>query len=63
MKTNKKTKRDKAGRQMCIWSEVGIVSSRSCTRRLECERCLFDQNMTDFFASNLTPLPALPKAA
>ena len=63
MKTNKTSKRDKAGRQMCIWSEAGVVSSRSCTRRLECERCLFDQNMTDFFAFNLTPLPALPKAA
>jgi hypothetical protein len=63
MKTTKTTKRDKAGRQMCIWSEAGVVSSRSCTRGLDCERCLFDQNMMDFFAANLTPLPALPRAA
>jgi hypothetical protein len=47
----------------CIWSEAGAVSSRSCTRRLDCERCLFDQNMMDFFAYNVTPLPAVPKAA
>ncbi len=53
----------KAGVQSCIWSEAGVVSSRSCTRRLDCERCLFDQNMMDFFAYNLTPLPAVPTAA
>jgi hypothetical protein len=53
----------KIGVARCIWSEAGAVSSRSCTRRLDCERCLFDQNMMDFFAYNLTPLPAVPKAA
>jgi hypothetical protein len=66
MKTIKRMKREKvkkAGRQICIWSEAGVVSSRGCTRRLDCERCLFDQNMMDFFALNLTPLPAVPKAA
>ena len=63
MKTHKSSKNGKAGRQMCIWSEAGVVSSRSCTRRLDCKRCLFDQNMMDFFAANLTPLPALPRAA
>ena len=66
MKTNKRMKRDqgkKAGVQICIWSEAGVVSSRSCTRRLECERCLFDQNMMDFFTCKVTPLPAVPKAA
>jgi hypothetical protein len=66
MNTTKRIKRDqgkKAGVQICIWSEAGVVSSRSCTRRLECERCLFDQNMMDFFAYNLTPLPAVPTAA
>ncbi|MCG6917289.1 MAG: hypothetical protein LJE89_07050 [Deltaproteobacteria bacterium] len=66
MKTTKRIKKNqekKAGVQMCIWSEAGVVSSRSCTRRLDCARCLFDQNMTDFFAYNLTPLPAVPHAA
>jgi hypothetical protein len=66
MKNTKRIKKDqgkKAGVQICIWSEAGVVSSRSCTRRLDCERCLFDQNMMDFFAYNLTPLPAMPNAA
>jgi hypothetical protein len=59
----KKNQEKKAGVQICIWSEAGVVSSRSCTRRLDCERCLFDQNMMDFFAYNVTPLPAVPHAA
>jgi hypothetical protein len=66
MKTTERIKRDKrkkAGTQICIWSEAGAVSSRGCTRRLECERCLFDQNMMDFFAYNFAPIPAVPKAA
>ncbi|MCG6981152.1 MAG: hypothetical protein LJE88_07060 [Deltaproteobacteria bacterium] len=66
MNNTKRTKRDqerKAGVPICIWSEAGVISSRSCTRRLDCERCLFDQNMMDFFASNVTPLPAVPHAA
>jgi hypothetical protein len=66
MNTSKRIKKDqgrKAGVQICIWSEADVVSSRSCTRRLECERCLFDQNMMDFFAYNITPLPAVPIAA
>ena len=66
MNTTKRIKRSeerKAGVPICIWSEAGVVSSRSCTRRLDCERCLFDQNMMDFFASNVTPLPAVPHAA
>jgi hypothetical protein len=66
MNTTKRIKKDrgkKAGVQICIWSEAGVVSSRSCTRRLDCERCLFDQNMMDFFTYNLTPLPAVPHAA
>jgi hypothetical protein len=64
-----KTRKDKGvrGKQVgvpiCIWSEAGAVSSRGCTRRLDCERCLFDQNMMDFFTYNLAPLPAVPKAA
>jgi len=66
MKTRKRTNRDKgkkAGTLICIWSEAGVVSSRSCTRRLDCQRCLFDQNMMDFFAYNFAPLPAVPTAA
>jgi hypothetical protein len=66
MKTTKSIKKNqgkKAGVQMCIWSEAGVVSSRSCTRRLDCARCLFDQNMMDFFAYNVNPLPAVPHAA
>ncbi|MGD8369991.1 MAG: hypothetical protein PVG64_02330 [Syntrophobacterales bacterium] len=66
MKNTKRINKDqgkKAGAQICIWSEAGVVSSRSCTRRLECERCLFDQNMMDFFACNVTPLPAVPTVA
>ncbi len=64
-----KTRKDKrfSGKEIgvppCIWSEAGVVSSRGCTQRLECERCLFDQNMMDFFTYNLTPLPAVPTAA
>jgi hypothetical protein len=56
-------KQKKAGRQICIWSTAGVVSSRDCTRRLDCERCLFDQNMMDFFTYNVTPIPAVPEAA
>jgi hypothetical protein len=65
MKTRKvkKVRGKEIGVPHCIWSEAGVVSSRSCTRRLDCERCLFDQNMMDFFAYNLTPLPAVPTAA
>jgi hypothetical protein len=66
MNKTKQIRRDrnkKAGVQSCIWSETGVVSSRSCTRRLECERCLFDQNMMDFYAYNITPLPAVPNVA
>jgi hypothetical protein len=65
MKTTK-DKRVRAkviGVPLCIWSEAGVVSSRSCTRRLDCERCLFDQNMMDFYADNVTSLPAVPTAA
>jgi hypothetical protein len=51
------------GVPLCIWSEVGIVSSRSCTRQLQCQRCLFDQNMTDFFADDQSLMPPVPKAA
>jgi hypothetical protein len=65
MKTtkDKRARGKQVGVPLCIWSEAGVVSSRGCTRRLECERCLFDQNMMDFFAYNLTPLPAVPTAA
>ena len=65
MKTtkDKRVRGKEIGVPHCIWSEAGVVSSRSCTRRLECEQCLFDQNMMDFFAYNLTPLPAVPAAA
>ena len=62
-KTINNLKEKKAGRQTCIWSTAGVVSSRDCTRGLDCERCLFDQNMLDFFAYNVTPIPAVPKAA
>jgi len=64
-----KTKKDKRvrgkeiGVPLCIWSESGAVSSRGCTRGLDCERCLFDQNMMDFFAYSVSPIPAVPKAA
>jgi hypothetical protein len=54
---------NRAGVPPCIWSEVGVISTRSCTRRLECERCLFDQNMTDFFVNDLSAVPAVPQAA
>ena len=65
MKTTKakRVRRKEIDVPTCIWSEAGVVSSRSCTRRLECARCLFDQNMMDFFDYNLTPLPAVPTAA
>ena len=65
MKTtkDKRVRGKEIGIANCIWSEAGVVSSRSCTRRLECERCLFDQNMMDFFAYNLTSLPVVPTAA
>jgi hypothetical protein len=51
------------GVPLCIWSEAGMVSSRSCTRQLECGHCLFDQNMTDFFADDPKRVPAVPRAA
>jgi hypothetical protein len=60
---DKKVRAKKIGVPLCIWSEAGVVSSRSCTRRLECERCLFDQNMMDFYAYNLTSPPAVPAVA
>jgi len=60
---DKRVRGKEIGVPLCIWSEAGVVSSRGCTRRLDCERCLFDQNMMDFFAYNLTPLPAVPTAA
>jgi hypothetical protein len=65
MKTtkDKRARGKQVGVSHCIWSEAGVVSSRGCTRRLDCERCLFDQNMMDFYAHNLTPLPAVPTAA
>ena len=66
MNTTKRINKDRgnrAGVPLCIWSEVGAVSTRSCTRRLECERCLFDQNMTDFFVNDLGAVPAVPQAA
>jgi len=66
MKTIKRINKageNRAGVPLCIWSEVGVISTRSCTRRLECERCLFDQNMTDFFVNDLSAVPAVPRAA
>jgi hypothetical protein len=65
MKTTKqkRVRAKEIGVPTCIWSEAGVVSSRSCTRRLECERCLFDQNMMDFYSYNINPLPAVPTAA
>ncbi|NIU09883.1 MAG: hypothetical protein GWN81_13745 [Phycisphaerae bacterium] len=65
MKTtkDKRVRRKEIGVPTCIWSETGVVSSRSCTRSLDCERCLFDQNMMDFYAYNVTPLPVVPTAA
>ena len=66
MNTTKRIERaqeKRAGVPQCIWSEAGVVSIRSCTRRLDCQRCLFDQNMTDFFAYELNQVPAVPKAA
>jgi hypothetical protein len=65
MKTreHKEVRGKEIGVRHCIWSEAGVVSSRSCTRRLDCERCLFDQNMMDFFTYNLAQLPAVPTAA
>jgi hypothetical protein len=66
MNTTKRPKRvqeKKAGVPHCIWSETGFISSRSCTRRLECERCQFDQNMTDFFVNDFSLVPAVPRAA
>jgi hypothetical protein len=62
-KKDKRVRANEIGVPLCIWSEAGVVSSRSCTRRLECERCLFDQNMMDFYAYNITPLPAVPAVA
>lgn len=59
-----RTKERKApGLQACIWSKVGAVSVRTCTRELECRSCLFDQNMTDYFVDALDRMPAVPQAA
>jgi hypothetical protein len=63
IKSRKKVQEKKTGVQLCIWSEVGMVSSRSCTRRLDCQRCQFDQNMTDFFVDDLSLIPPVPAAA
>jgi hypothetical protein len=63
VKKNKRDRRNKAGVPLCIWSEVGVVSSRTCTRGLDCQRCQFDQNMTDFFVDDLSLVPAVPQAA
>jgi len=66
MKTLKKDRakeRSTAGLPACIWSKVGAVSVRICTRDLECRSCLFDQNMTDFFIDALDHVPAVPEAA
>ena len=62
-RTSKKNQGKSAGVPLCIWSGTGFVSTRSCTRRLECQRCQFDQDMTDFFVDNLKWIPLVPKAA
>lgn len=62
-KKDRTTKRNTVGLQTCIWSKVGAVSVRSCTRELECRSCLFDQNMTDYFVDALDRMPAVPQAA
>jgi len=66
MKTFEKDRtkeRSIVGLQACIWAEVGAVSVRTCTRKLECRSCLFDQNMTDFFVEAPDRGPAVPQAA
>ncbi len=63
IKRSKRAQDKKAGVPRCIWSEAGVVSSRSCTRRLDCQRCLFDQNMIDFFVADMKPMPAVPQVA
>lgn len=66
MKTSKKDRakeRKTVGLQACIWSKIGAVSVRTCTRKLECRSCLFDQNMTDYFVDALDRMPAVPQAA
>jgi len=66
MKTFKKDRtkeRNTVGLPACIWSNVGAVSVRTCTRELECRSCLFDQNMTDYFVHALDQMPAVPQAA
>jgi hypothetical protein len=66
MKTSKKDRakeRSTVGLPACIWSKVGAVSVRTCTRALECRSCLFDQNMTDFFVDAPDHVPAVPQAA
>jgi len=66
MKTLEKDRakeRNTVGLQACIWSKVGAVSVRTCTRKLECRSCLFDQNMADYFVDALDRMPAVPQAA
>lgn len=63
IKKNNRDFRQSTVPRLCIWSEADIVSSRYCTRRLECWRCLFDQNMVDFFSGDLGRLPVVPQKA
>lgn len=62
-KKDRTKERNTVGLQACIWSKVGAVSVRACTRELECRSCLFDQNMVDYFAGALDEVPAVPQAA
>ncbi len=62
-KKDRTRERNTVGLQACIWSEVGAVSVRTCTRGLECRSCLFDQNMTDYFVEAPDRVPAVPQAA
>jgi hypothetical protein len=62
-KKNRSKDRKNPGLHLCIWSKAGAVSVRTCIRELDCRRCLFDQNMTDYFAGALRETPAVPQAA
>lgn len=39
----------------CLWSKMGVVSYRICTRNYECLTCEFDQTMQEKIAAGETP--------
>jgi thymidine phosphorylase len=39
----------------CLWSKMGVVSSRICTRNYDCLTCEFDQTMQEKIAAGEAP--------